>query len=490
MIDELRERLGEVSDLERAAMLLAWDQEVNMPAAGAQARAEQRATISRVAHERFCDDHVGALLEAAEPRDELESDLVAVTRRDYERARRVPTDLVADLSRAAADGHGAWSRARAGAGFEHFAPALQRNIELARRLSACFEPGEHLYDALLEEYEPGMRTAEVRAMLAQLRDGLRPLVDAAADVDDRVLREGPSDEAGQRRLVATVLEAVGVDGDAWRLDIAEHPFQATLAISDIRLTTRFDQDGIEGLFGALHEFGHGLYERQVDPALARTPLATGASSAWHESQSRLWENMVGRSPAFWQWCLPHAAQALPARFGAATWQQVAHAAAAIRPSLVRISADEVTYGLHIALRFELELALLEGTLAVADLPAAWNEKVRAYLGVDVPDDLRGVLQDVHWSEGLFGYFPTYALGNVIAGQVWARLRDDVAALDEHIARGDFAPLCAWLGEHVHRFGRRRMPSELVEQVCGGPLDPGPYLAYLRERAGASAALMP
>ena len=489
-MDELRRRLGEIADLERAAMLLTWDQEVGMPRAGAPARAEQRATLSRLAHELFCADAIGELLEHAEPRDDLERDIVRVSQRDFDRARRVPGELVAELSRGAAEGHGAWSEARAGAGFAHFAPALERNLDLARQLSACFDAGEHVYDALVEDYEPGMRTAQVRAVLGALRDGLVPLVAAAGEVDDRVLREGMSAEAGQRALVGTVLRAVGVDEDSWRLDDAEHPFQATMAINDVRLTTRFDQDGVEGLFGALHEFGHGLYERQVDPALARTPLATGASSAWHESQSRLWENMVGRSAPFWRWCQPHAAAALPERFGDVSWAEVARAAAAVRPTLIRVSADEVTYGLHIALRFELELALLDGTLAVADLPGAWNEKVREYLGVEVPDDLRGVLQDVHWGEGLFGYFPTYALGNVIAGQVWARVERELPSLGDEIAAGEFGSLRAWLGENIHRLGRRRTPEELVQEVCGTPLDPAPYLAYLEERVRASAALMP
>lgn len=488
-MDELRQRLGEIADLERAAMLLTWDQEVSMPPGGAGARAEQRATLSRLAHERFTDGRVGELLEAAEPRDELEEDIVRVTRRDHDRARRVPGELVAALSHGAAAGHGAWSEARAGAGFAHFAPALESNLGLARELAACFEPGEHLYDALLEEYEPGMRTSQVRAVLAELRDGLVPLVAAAGETDDTVLRSGATDDAGQRDLVRTVLRTVGADPEFWRLDDAEHPFQATMAITDVRLTTRFDHEGVEGLFGALHEFGHGLYERQVDPVLARTPLATGASSAWHESQSRMWENMVGRSAAFWRWCLPHAARALPDRFAGLRWQEVASAAAAVRPTLIRVSADEVTYGLHIALRFELELALLDGSLAVADLPAAWNEKTREYLGLDVPDELNGVLQDVHWGEGLFGYFPTYALGNVIGGQVWARIGQDLPGLQDEIAAGEFGSLRAWLGEHVHRRGRRRTPDELVQEVCGGPLDPRPYLDYLDGQVRASAALM-
>jgi carboxypeptidase Taq len=246
---------------------------------------------------------------------------------------------------------------------------------------------------------------------------------------------------------------------------------------------------MDSLYSSLHEFGHGLYEHQVDPALERTPLDGGASSAWHESQSRLWENMVGRSGGFWRWCLPHAQAALPERFGAVTWQEVQRAANAVRPSYIRVSADEVTYGLHITLRFELELALMEGDLAVADLPAAWNERMQSYLGLDVPDDVHGVLQDIHWAEGAFGYFPTYAVGNVIAGQVWARVTAELPDLDERFAAGEFAPLREWLAENVHRFGRRHLTTEMLERVVGGGLDPAPYLAYLEAKIDASARLM-
>jgi carboxypeptidase Taq len=487
-MDELTARLAEVSDLERTAMLLAWDQEVCMPPAGGPAHGELRATIGRLAHERFVDDRVGELLGSAQPQDDLQRDLVRVTRRDFDKARRVPGELVAELARASAAARAAWLQAREDNDFTVFAPALQRNVELRRELSACFPEAEHPYDPLLEDYEPGLRTADARAALEQLRDGLVPLVAAAPEGDGSLLH-GSFAEAGQRALVRTVLDALGVDDRAWRLDEAEHPFAAAVTPGDIRLTTRYHDDDLESLFSSIHEFGHGLYEHQVDPALGHTPLGTGASSAWHESQSRLWENMVGRSPGFWRWCLPHAQAALPDRFGERTWQDVHRAVNTVRKSLIRVSADEVTYGLHIVLRFELELALIEGQLAVVDLPSAWNERTRAYLGLEVPDDLSGVLQDVHWSEGLFGYFPTYALGNVIAGQVWARINDELPGLDERFAEGDFAPLREWLGEHVHRHGRRFMPTELLERVVGGPLDSAPYLTYLEGKLQASAQLM-
>jgi carboxypeptidase Taq len=488
-MDELLERLAEVVDLERAGVVLAWDQETCMPPAGAEGRGEVRATVGRLAHERFIDDRVGELLEAARPRDEIEADVVRVARRDYDKARRVPGELVAEIARASSAARVAWLHARAQSDFASFAPHLERQLELRRRYSACFPEAERAYDPLLDDFEPGVRTGEVADILGRLRDGLIPLVAGAPEVDDSLLRGGSFPEPGQRALVRTVLQAVGVDDDAWRLDDAAHPFQATLALGDVRLTTRYSDGDLDSLYSALHEFGHGLYEHQIDPALARTTLGTGVSGAWHESQSRMWENMVGRSGGFWRWCLPHAQAALPERFAGRTWQEVQRAANAVRKSLIRVSADEVTYSLHIVLRFELELALVEGDLAVADVPAAWNERVLDYLGLEVPDDARGVLQDVHWSEGIFGYFPTYALGNVIAGQLWARVTAELPDLDERFAAGDFAPLRAWLGEHVHRVGRRLMPGELLERVVGGPLDPGPYLNYLEAKLEASAELM-
>jgi carboxypeptidase Taq len=490
-MDDLLERLAEVADLERAAVALGWDQEVCMPPAGAEGRGEVRATVGRLAHERFINERIGELLEAAEPRNELEADVVRVARRDYDKARRVPGELVAQMARTSSAARMAWLHAREHNDFASFAPHLERQLELRRRYSACYPDAEHPYDPLLDDYEPGLRTEELTDALARLRDGLVPLVAAAPEVDDSLVRGEPGafPEAGQRALVRTVLQAVGVDDDAWRVDEAAHPFQATLAPGDVRLTTRYDERDLDSLYSSLHEFGHGLYERQIDPALARTTLASGVSGAWHESQSRLWENMVGRSPGFWRWCFPHAQAAFPERFAGRTWQEVQRAANAVHKSLIRVSADEVTYGLHIALRYELELALIEGELAVADLPGAWNDRVRGYLGLEVPDDARGVLQDVHWSEGIFGYFPTYALGNVIAGQLWARVTAELPDIDERFAAGDFAPLRAWLGENVHRHGRRLMPNDLLERVVGGPLDPAPYLAYLEAKLEASAQLM-
>jgi carboxypeptidase Taq len=487
---ELRTRLAEVSDLTRLGLLLAWDQEIVMPPAGAEWRASQRATLESLTHARFTADRIGELLDAATPATPVDEDLVRVTRRDYDKARRVPSDLVAELVHASATASEAWARAREESDFALLEPHLRRNVELRRRYIDCFPEAERPFDALLDDYEPGMRTAEVEDVLGRLRDGLVPLVAARGGGEDGLVRTGPFPVDAQRRLVEAVLRQVGVDDERWRLDVALHPFQATISPGDLRLTTRYVEDDLDSLFGALHEYGHGLYEAQIEPELARTPLGGGASSAVHESQSRLWENMVGRSAGFWRWCFPHLQAAFPERFAGRAWSDVHRAVNAVRPSLIRVSADEVTYGLHVVLRFELELALFEGDLDVADLPEAWRERMRAYLGLDVPDDARGVLQDIHWAEGLFGYFPTYALGNVIAGQLWARIAADLPDLDERFARGDFAALSAWLAEHVHRHGRRVDPGELVARAAGGPLDPEPYLEYLRAKVdGASARLI-
>jgi carboxypeptidase Taq len=486
-MDELRRRLAEVADLERIGMLLAWDQEVVMPAAGAEWRAQHRATVERLAHERFADDRVGELLEAAAPRSELDEDLLRVARRDFDKARRVPSDLVEELAHASSTGHVAWLRAREVSDFSLFAPHLRRNVDLRRRWIACFPEAARPYDALLDDYEPGMTTDTVEDVLTRLRDGLVPLVAAAPAGDDTLVVGGSFPIDAQRRFVEAVLRQVGVEDGRWRLDVAVHPFAATIALGDMRLTTRFAERDLDSVFSTLHELGHGLYEANVDPALARTPLGTGASSAVHESQSRLWENMVGRSAGFWRWAFPHLQATFPDRFADRTWQDVHRAVNVVRPTLIRVSADEVTYGLHVILRFELELALFEDDLDVDELPAAWAERTRAYLGLEVPDDAHGVLQDVHWAEALFGYFPTYALGTVLSGQLWARINGEMPDLEERLARGEFGPLADWLTEHVHRYGRRLLPVDLVERVTGGPLDPAPYLDYVRAKLDAASA---
>jgi carboxypeptidase Taq len=290
--------------------------------------------------------------------------------------------------------------------------------------------------------------------------------------------------AAQREIGLQIVKAMGFDERGWRLDDAVHPFASSPGRGDVRVTSRFDEHSLTGLFALMHEVGHGLYEQGVDPALARTTLDTGVSLGVHESQSRLWENLVGRSPAFWSYWLPRLRERLPLALRDIELDAFIRAINVVRPTLIRVEADEVTYSLHVILRFELELALIEGTLGTAELPAAWAAKMKQFLGIEVPDDRRGVLQDIHWSEGIIGYFPTYAIGNVLAAQLWRAARADMADLDEQIERGELQALRGWLREKIHRHGRLLAPPELIEQAIGGPLDPAPMLEHLRAKYGA------
>ncbi|MGH2950265.1 MAG: carboxypeptidase M32 [Solirubrobacteraceae bacterium] len=491
----LRIRMAELSDLHGIGSLLAWDQQTMMPPGGAAARGEHGATLVRVIHARETDPELGALLDALEPwaaGEDPDSDdvrLVAWARRDFEKATRVPADLAAEMIRARALGQQAWQRARAANDFGPFRDALAHQVELRHRYVECFDGYEHPYDVLLDDFEPGLTTAELRPLLADVREALVPLVAAAGDPEqprnDGVFH-GVHPVDAQRIAILDVLEGMGYDPDSWRLDSALHPFASGVALTDVRLTTKYDEhDFGVALYSVLHEFGHGLYEAQVDPQLSRTTLDDPVSLGVHESQSRLWENVVGRSKPFCAWMATRLADRLPANTDAA---RLYRAVNTVQPSLIRIEADETTYNLHIVLRFELELALVDGSLDVADLPAAWDEATERLLGLEVPGPADGVLQDVHWSAGLMGYFPTYTLGNLIAAQLWERVQDDLPDLDGQLERGEFAPLREWLREHVHRHGRKFPPRELLRRVTGDDLRTEPFLRYLRGKLADSGVL--
>jgi carboxypeptidase Taq len=490
---KLVEKLGEVQDLAFAAGLLAWDQRTMMPPGGAHARADQLATLARLVFERFTSDEIGELLEQLEPYgasldyDSDEASLLRVTRRDYGKARRVPLELRAEKARAAALAEPVWREARETSDFDLFLPHLEHALELMRQYIACFEPADEPYDVLLDDYEPEMKTAEVRAIFDELRDGLvvllREIAERQGVVDGSPL-EGMFPIDKQKEIEATILDAFGFTDDEWRLDETAHPFASKAGPQDMRLTTRHSESNLTSIFASMHEFGHGLYEYQIDRALYRTPLLRGASLGVHESQSRLWENMVGRSLPFWRRFYPDLQSAFPGQLDGVDVDGFYRAVNLVRPSLIRIHADEVTYNLHIIIRFELEQELADGSLAAADVPEAWDARVKQYLGIDVPDIADGCLQDVHWSGGAIGYFPTYALGNVIAGQLWDRLRQDLPDLEPAIERGELGALREWLGENIHRHGRKFMPRDLVQRVVGGPIDPKPLLAYLRAKYGA------
>lgn len=485
--DELRRRLGEIDDLGRVSALLSWDQETKMPPAGAAGRAEQHATLARLAHEHATDPALGELLEQLRPferehaPDSFEAGLIRVTRRDYEKQRRVPADLRAEFARAGALGYRAWLRAREERDYGVFRPHLERRLALMHEYVACHAPYDDPYDVLLDDHEPGMVTADVEAVFSRLETELVRLVaEVGEPVDDACLR-GSFPAGRQRRFALEVLSRWGMDDESWRLDDTVHPFATSLSHGDIRLTTRFNEHEPSGILSCLHEFGHGLYERQVDEALARTPLAQGASTAFHESQSRLWENLVGRSLSTWRHFYPRLRETFPEQLGDVPLETFHRVLNRVEPGTRRVDADEVTYSLHVVLRFELERAMLAGDVAPPELPEAFAAKLHDYLGVEPVDVVDGVLQDAHWSDGNFGYFPTYALGNVISLQLWERAEADLGDLDAQFERGDFAQLREWLREHVHRWGRIFTPPELLERAVGGTLDPEPYLAHLRRK---------
>jgi carboxypeptidase Taq len=483
--------MAEIGDLRRAASVLNWDKNTKMPPLGAQMRSEQLATLARVTHERFVSTRTLELLEAAEaeqrdqPADSIDARIIAETRRMFEKDRREPAELASARSRAAADGYEVWLAAREANDFSLYAPVLEENFKLARDYISCFEDYEHPYDVVLDDYAPGMLTSRCGALLGEMRDQLVPLIEqlAGRDIDLAPLHVSYP-VSGQRRMVDQVLRWMGFDDSSWRLDDTVHPFEDSFAVTDVRLTTRFQESYYAtALYGAMHECGHGLYEAGIDPALQRTPLGRIRSSSIHESQSRLWENMVGRGRPFSRSLTPLLVEHSGGALAGLEPDALFRAVNAVQPSTIRIEADETTYGLHIVLRFELECALLTGELDVADLPEAWNTRMREYLGVDVPSDSDGVMQDVHWAAGLIGYFPSYAIGNLVAGQLWERARADLPELDAQLERHELAPLREWLREHVHRHGSRYSDDDLLMRAVGAPLQVMPFIKYLRAKLG-------
>ncbi len=490
-LEQLKERLAVVSDLNGAASLLGWDQQTYMPPGGAAARAEQLATLGRLAHEALISDEIGELLEGASAEstgsssDSDESCLVRVVRRDYEKARKVPAALVAEIARATSLGMEVWVQARKESSFVLFQPALQRILDLQRDLAQCLGFEESLYDALLDQYEPGMKKSELVRIFSELKVGLVPLVQSISErldrVDDGVLRK-TYPEAAQWEFSLEAARRLGYDFQRGRQDKSVHPFTTSFSVNDVRITTRVDEQFLPtALFGTLHECGHALYEQGISQSLERSPLAGGASLGIHESQSRLWENLVGRSRSFWKFFFVHLRQAFPQNLRDVSPESFYRSINRVEPSLIRVEADEVTYNLHILLRFELECDLVEGRLVLADLPDAWNAGMKASLGVVPSDDAQGVLQDVHWSNGLIGYFPTYSLGNLLSVQLFEKAKSDIPSLAAQIESGNFQALLNWLRENIHQHGRKFLPSQLIDRATGTPLQASPYLRYLREK---------
>jgi len=492
-LQDLKDILAEVSDLSHAALLLEWDQETYMPPGGVQSRSEQLSTLLRLSHVRFTSGEVGGLLDSLEGKvdgdfDSDDASLVRVTRRDYEEARKLSPDLIAEVARAGSTARPVWEKARHDENYTLFAPYLEKNVELNRRIADALGYKERPYDALLNRTEPGMKTSELEAIFAELKEAIVPLVADigrhADAVDDRVLRR-EFDTDLQVSYALEVVKRLGYDLERGRQDISTHPFSSGFGPDDVRITTRVSREFFnECLFGSIHESGHAMYEQGMGRDIARTPLYGGASPGVHESQSRLWENLVGRGRAFWRYFYPSLQAVFHESLHNVDEETFYRAVNRSYPSLIRVEADEVTYNMHVLLRFELENEMLEGKLKVMDLPEAWNARVKSYLGVDVPNDRQGALQDIHWSFVSFGIFPGYTIGNLIGAQLMEKVRADIPDLDSQIERGEFGALLGWLRKNVHRHGRKFTPNELMERATGKPLTAMPWIAYVRKKFGA------
>lgn len=487
LLDELRSRMAEVIDLRMALALLHWDQEVCMPPKGAIARAHQIATLSALAHRQFTCDAMRRMVDQLAAQTDLHGDdaiMLREIRHDLERAVKLPPEFVAELAETTSRAYEVWREARARSDFKAFAPSLDKIIALQRRKADFLGYAESPYDALLDEYERGMTAARIRPLFAALARAQQALVAriAAAPQPDCAWLDQAWDVERQWHFTLRVLADIGYDFEAGRQDRSVHPFTTNFDLADVRVTTRLNPNELfSALTGSLHEGGHALYEQGFREADRRTILAEAVSLGIHESQSRLWENLVGRSLPFWQHYLPRLREEFPGQLDTVTPEMVHAAINRVAPSLIRVEADECTYNLHVILRFEMEVDLIEGRLRTEEIPECWNAKVKDYLGLEVPDDAHGCLQDIHWSHGSFGYFPTYALGNLYAAQLFAAAQRDLPALGGDIAAGRFQPLLRWLRVRVHQHGRRKRAHEILEDATGKAPDAEDYIAYLTRK---------
>ena len=486
-IAELKKMVGEIHDLQSVMAVLDWDQQTYMPPEGAEERAAQVETLSRIEHEKFTSPRMGELLDylQGEMKNlDPESDdycLIKVLTREYRRKTKVPADLVAEFARVTTIAQHEWEKAYHASDFKIFQPHLQKIFDLRRDYANCFAPYDHIYDPLLDEFEPGLKTADVIAIFNKIRPRQTALIHeiGARPQIDRSFLQQTFDGQKQWDFGVMIATRMGYEWNRGRQDKALHPFTTTFGLGDVRITTRIIPENLtSGLFSTIHESGHALYELGVARNLSRTPLGTGASLAIHESQSRLWENIVGRSREFWSWAYPQLQQSYPAQLGNIPMESFYRAINRVEPSCIRVEADEATYNMHIMLRLELEIAVLERRITVADLPQLWHDKMEEYLGVVPVNDRQGVLQDVHWSCGIIGYFPTYALGNMVAAQIWEKALAAMPDLRTKISQGDFMPLREWLRENLHRHGAKFEPQELIQRLTGSSINPDPYLNYL------------
>lgn len=498
-IARLNTLVEEIVDLRHAASLIGWDERVSMPPGGVAAHGGMAATIQRIAHEKFTSAQLGsALQDAAREVESLAPDsaparLVKVTARDYERAVRVPGEFVAEHAHVAAAAHQAWKDARAQSSYALFQPHLEKVVRLGQQYAGFFQPVAHPYDALMDPYEPGILTSEIQDIFDVLRPRQVELVRA---IQERPLEHAPFlkasyDEREMAAFSTDVISAFGFDWSRGRQDRSTHPFAAPIGSDDVRITTRFDnRNPFEILFAAMHETGHALYEQGVSPSWARTLVGGGVSLGVHESQSRMWENVIGRSRPFWQHFFPRLQQRFPSQLGGLTVDQFHRGINQVKRSLIRVEADEVTYNLHVMLRVEIEIALLTGAISTADAPAYWNAKIQEYLGIVPDSDAHGILQDMHWSIGLFGYFATYTLGNLISVQLWEKYTEDDPQWASRIQSGEFGTLREWLRTALYQHGRSYQPRDLVMRITGRSISTAPYLEYLESKYGELYGLSP
>jgi len=487
----LKGRLATINDLDSAQALLGWDQHTYMPRGSLEPRVRQMATLQGLAHGMLSAPETVELVTALEAkRDQLaplDARLVTVARRDLDQALRLPAELVARKAEATGRCLDAWMEHKPASAYEAWRPSLEEVFAIVKEEAEALGYTDQPYDALLNRFEPGLPTRQLQAIFAELREGLVPLAKEifarAERVDDSFLHE-PFDPDGQWKLTLDLLEAMGYDFRHGRQDKSPHPFTTGFGIADVRVTTRIhERDVRAGLFGSLHEGGHALYEQNIDPSFDRGPLAQGSSLGIHESQSRLWENLVGRSRPFWERWFPEMKHRFPAPLEGVGFQRFYEGINRVKPSLIRVEADEVSYSLHIFVRFEMELELLSGNLALKDLPGAWNDKMRDTLGVTPSNHAEGCMQDMHWADASVGYFPTYALGNLYGVMIFNQAKSELPDLDDQIRSGQLANLKAWLTDKVYRHGRSLDPAEILHGATGRELTPQPFLAYVREKYG-------
>lgn len=480
-----------VCDLRAAAALLEWDQETYMPPGATEARAQQIATLYSTAHEIFIQDQTGELLECMNGMEddpmEFQASLVRVIQRDYARARKLSPALVGKIAEATSKAKMSWSKAYSENNFDKFADNLDRVVGLCIQKAEAIGYSDHPYDALLDEYEPGATSAQIKCVFDDLRASLVPIVQAIEKTPklDHAFLNYSYDSDIQWDFGMEVLRDIGFDFQRGRQDLSAHPFSTSFSTNDVRITTRIhERNLVSSLFSSLHEAGHGMYEQGIDPELEGTPLAQGTSLGIHESQSRLWENQVGRSKAFWKCYYRDLQQRFKEQLNNVPMERFYQAINQVQPSAIRVEADEVTYNLHIMLRFELEMMLLDGKASVHELPGLWMDRMQGYLGVQPETDTEGVLQDIHWALGAIGYFPTYTLGNLMSAQIFSCAQDALTDLDGQIARGEFAPLREWLQTNVYHWGRKLSATEIIDWLTNGSVSAEPWLAYIRKKYSA------